>query len=145
MADEPDPEIAEVLEAVKAGDFDFHLGDLIEAVRLRFQFGTTRQKWRYTYRVDGEALEVREDDLTLAEARLVERLTGMDWEALSPGSSAAQCLAVHAACLHARHGRDLRFGREGPSGSAWEEAGTVTAAEAADNIGFYEVERAPKS
>lgn len=143
MADLTDSDA--VLESIKAGDHDGHLVDVIEAVRLRFEFGGTRQKWKLSYKVDGTSYEVREDDLTLGESRLVERLTGTNWGLLNPASSGSECLAIIAACLHDRHGKTLKFTRDGPSGEAWDLASKVTATEAAESISSYEVERAPKS
>lgn len=133
-----------IIESVKAGDFDGHLVELIEAVRLRFQFGTSQQKWKLTYRTGDDTHEVLEDDLTLGEARLVEKITLTDWGMLNPASSGTECLAIIAACLHTRHGMTLTFTRDGPSGDAWNEASKVTATEAAEAISSYEVERAPK-
>lgn len=143
MAEVTDSEA--VVESVKAGDHDGHLVAIIEAVRLRFTFGGTQQKWKLTYTCDGDTFEVLEDDLNLGEARIVERLVGTDWGTLNPASSGSECLAIIAACLHARHGKTLKFTRDGPAGEAWDLASQVTATEAAEAISAYEVERAPKS
>lgn len=130
-----------LIEAVKAGDHDGHLVDIIEAVRLRFEFGTTAQRWKIEH--DGETFT--EEDITLGEARLVERMCGTNWGLLNPVSSASECMAIIAACLHARQGKTLKFGREGASGEAWDEAAKLTAKDAVAAISSYEVERAPKS
>lgn len=143
MADITDSDA--VLESIKAGDHDGHLADVIEAVRLRFTHGSTKLKWALSYSCDGSSYEVREDDLTLGEARLVERLTAANWGMLNPASSGSECLAIVAACLHSRHGKELKFTRDGPGGEAWDLASKVTATEAAESITSYEVERAPKS
>jgi hypothetical protein len=130
-----------VVESVTAGDHDGHLVEIIEAVRLRFQFGTTEQRWKVVYHDQ----EFTEDDLTLNEARLVERISGTNWGMLNPVSSASECQAIITACLHTRQGKTLKFGRDGPAGDAWDEAGGMTTHEAVDAITSYEVERAPKS
>lgn len=142
MADISDTEV--VLESIKAGDHDSDLVGLIEAVRFRFTHGQIQQKWCLAYTADEDELEVREDDLTLGEARTVERLTGMDWGRLNPATTGSECLAIIAACLHHRHGKELKFTRDGPTGEAWELASAVKADEAASAITTYQVESAPK-
>lgn len=142
MADLTDSEA--VLESVKAGDHDKVLVDLIEAVRLRFTFGQVAQKWVLSYRDGDDTHEVREDDLTLGEARTVERLSGTSWGLLNPASSGSECLAIICACLHHRHGKALKFTRDGPSGEAWDLASRTTVADAVEAISSYQVDTAPK-
>jgi len=141
MTDEEVPDADQVVDQIKSGDFDGQLVKLVEAVRTRFEHGTTRQKWR----LDHDTLAVTEDDITLAESRLVERACGTSWGMLNPVSSAGECMAIIAACLHTREGKALKFTRDGPSGEAWDEAGLLTAAAAIGAISSYEVDRAPKA
>jgi hypothetical protein len=142
MADLTDTEA--VLESIKAGDHDEQLVGIIEAVRLRFTYGSVAQKWKLAYTADDEDFEVREDDLTLGESRTVERLAGTNWGLLNPASTSSECLAIIAACLHHRHGKALKHTRDGPSGEAWDLASKVTATQAAEAISAYQVDTAPK-
>ena len=125
-------DIGTVVEDVKAGEYDGQLVTLIEAVRARFQNGTTASRWKIVY--DGD--EYTEDDLTLAEAAAVEKITGTSWGMLNPVSSAHECQAIIAACLH--HRRDMKLP------DAMKQAGKLTAAEAVESITAYEVDTAPK-
>lgn len=125
-------ETGEILEGIKAGDHDGSLVDIIEAVRVRLTFGTTAIRWKVTF----EDVEYREEDLTLGEASTVERLTGSSWGQLNPESSATECQAIVAACIHHRTGAKL--------GDAVKKVGEWTAADAAQAIGSYEVDEAPK-
>lgn len=130
--DEEELTAGRVIEAVKAGDFDGNLVEIIEAVRVRFQFGSTEQKWKVTY--DGE--DITQDSLTLAEASFVEKQAGTSWAYINPTNSAGECQAIIAMHLHFRHGK--------PRKEAVEEAGRMNLEAAVDAVGSYEVERAPK-
>lgn len=130
MDEQPTP--AEVIGAIKAGDYDGQLVELVEAVRARFQNGSTEQKWKVTY--DGE--EILQDSLTLAEAATVEKLASTSWAYLSPVNSARECQAVIAAFLHHRKGVRLA--------EAVSQAGALNLEAAVAAVGSYEVQRAPK-
>lgn len=121
-----------IVEDIKAGEYDGQLVELVEAVRARFQNGTTAQRWKIVY--DGD--EFTEDDLTLAEAAAVEKICGTSWGLLNPVSSAHECQAIIAACLHNR--RDMKLPE------AMKQAGTLSAADAVNAISAYEVDVAPK-
>jgi hypothetical protein len=129
MEEQPTPE--QVIDAVKGGEFDGHLVDLIDAVRARFQHGSTEQKWKVDYQ--GET--ITQDSLTLDEAALVERYGGTSWASINPAGSAAQCRAILAAYI-ARGGV--------PFAEALKVAGAVSLADVEDAVGTYEVVRAPK-
>lgn len=144
MAAEP-TETEAVVESVTAGDYDGHLHEILDAIRLRLQFGTTAFKWSLSYDHDGETYEVKETDISLGEARLVEKLTGNDWGMLNPTASADECVSIIAACLHSRHGQTLKFTVAGPSGDAWDAATSIPAEAAVQAITGFEVERPPKS
>lgn len=120
-----------VIDAVKGGDFDGQLVDLIDAVRTRFQHGSTEQKWK----VDYEGETITQDSLTLAEAALVEKHCGTAWSSINPAGSATECRAILAAWI-ARDGV--------PFAEALRVAGAVSLAVADAAVGTYEVMRAPK-
>lgn len=125
-------DIGTVVDDVKAGEYDGQLVTLIEAVRDRFQHGTTAQRWKIVYEGD----EFTEDDLTLAEAAAVEKITGTSWGMLNPVSSAHECQAIIAACLHYR--QDMKLPE------AMRQAGKLSASDAVNAISAYEVDAAPK-
>lgn len=122
----------EVVDLVISGQADGHLVAILEAVRSRFLHGSTEQKWRIEF--DGDVFT--QDDLTLAEAATVEKLTGTTWAQLNPTVSAQECQSIIAACLHHRSGLTVK--------EAMAKAGAITTEDAVSAIGSYEVERAPK-
>lgn len=122
-----------LVEAVRSGQMDGHLVDVLNAVRDRFNHGSTEQKWKVEY--DGELFT--QDDLTLAEAGTVEKLTGTTWAQLNPTVSATECQAIIASCLHHRQELTIK--------DAMAKAGAMTTEAAVAAIGSYEVERAPKA
>jgi hypothetical protein len=126
-------ELSDVVDDIKAGSYDGQLVSIIEAVQLRFQHGTTALKWRVRW----EDHTFTEDDLTLAEAATVEKLTGSSWGTLNPLSSAQDCQSIVASCLHHRTKVTLK--------DALAEAGKVTVDGMVDRIDSYEVDRAPKA
>lgn len=130
--DGPEVSADDLIESVKAGEYDGHLVDLIEAIRDRFQFGTTEQKWKITF----EDEEITQDSLTLAEAASVEKMSGQSWAYLNPVNSARECLAIVTATLvHRHHMREV---------DAKAKVGKWTVEDAVAAVGSYEVERAPK-
>ena len=129
---EDTPDVGAVVDQIKSGDYDGQLVTLIEAVRTRFENGTTAQRWK----IDYQDRIFTEDDLTLAEAATVEKITGTSWGLLNPVSSANECQSIIAACLHHRDGLKMV--------DAMKQAGALTAAEAVKAISAYEVDVAPK-
>lgn len=123
---------AVLVDAVKAGDYDGHLNELLEAIRLRLTHGTTEIRWKVTY--DGE--EITQDSLTLAEAAFVERTTLTSWANLNPTNSAGECQAIIAMALHMRQGV--------PRKEAMDRAGAIGLEDAVAAVGSYEVQRVPK-
>lgn len=121
-----------IIDAVKSGELDGRLVNILEALRLRFQHGTTEAKWKITF--DGS--EFTQDDLTLAEAATVEKITRTTWAQLNPVTSATECQAIIASCLHHRQGLKIA--------EAMEKAGAMSTEDAVAGISSYEVERAPK-
>lgn len=130
--EEDTPDVGLIVDQIKSGEFDGQLVQLIEAIRVRFENGTTTQRWKIVW--DGR--EFTEDDLTLAEASTVEKLTGTSWGLLNPVSSAQECQSIIASCLHHRDGTKLV--------DAAKIAGAIPAAEAVKAISAYEVDAAPK-
>lgn len=130
--DTTDLDSGSVVLAIKGGDLDGHLVELLEAIQLRFAHGTTEQKWKVTF--DGDVFT--QDDLTLAEAATVERITKQSWANLNPVVSATECQAIIAACLHHRQGLKIA--------DAMAKVGAMTTEDAVASIGSYEVDRAPK-
>lgn len=122
----------QVIDAVKGGDFDGQLVALIDAVRTRFQHGSTEQKWK----VDYEGETITQDSLTLAEAAFVEKQSGSSWAYINPVNSAGECQAIIAMFLHFRQGKSRR--------DALDEAGRMNLEAAVAAVGSYEVQRAPK-
>lgn len=129
---EDTPDVGAVVDQIKSGDYDGQLVTLIEAVRTRFENGTTAQRWKIDYR----DRVFTEDDLTLAEAATVEKITGTSWGLLNPVSSANECQSIIAACLHHRDGLKMV--------DAMKQAGELTAQDAVKAISAYEVDVAPK-
>lgn len=129
---EDTPDVGAVVDQIKSGDYDGQLVTLIEAVRTRFENGTTAQRWK----IDYQDRIFTEDDLTLAEAATVEKITGTSWGLLNPVSSANECQSIIAACLHHRDGLKMV--------DAMKQAGELTAQDAVKAISAYEVDVAPK-
>lgn len=129
---EDTPDVGAVVDQIKSGDYDGQLVTLIEAVRTRFENGTTAQRWK----IDYQDRVFTEDDLTLAEAATVEKITGTSWGLLNPVSSANECQSIIAACLHHRDGLKMV--------DAMKQAGELTAQDAVKAISAYEVDVAPK-
>lgn len=89
--------IAEIL----AGRMDGRLADVQEAMRERVLSQATSMRWQLNH----PDVQVREDDLTLEEAEMIERLTGQSWATIDPYSSAVECRAILAVCLQKREGK----------------------------------------
>lgn len=130
--DATDLDPGSVVSAVKTGELDGSLNDLLEAIRMRLIHGTTEIKWKVAF--EGE--EFTQDDLTLAEAATVEKITRTTWANLNPTVSATECQAIIAACLHHRQGVKIA--------DAMERVGSMSTEDAVAAIGSYEVDRAPK-
>mgnify|MGYP003456584103 FL=1 len=129
---EDTPDVGAVVDQIKSGDYDGQRVTLIEAVRTRFENGTTAQRWK----IDYQDRIFTEDDLTLAEAATVEKITGTSWGLLNPVASANECQSIIAACLHHRDGLKMV--------DSMKQAGELTAADAVKAISAYEVDVAPK-
>lgn len=123
----PDKVIAEIA----AGKLDGHLAEIQEAMRERVLSQATSMRWKITH----PDIEVREDDLTLEEGEMIERITGGSWATIDPYSSAAECRAILAVCLQKRCGKT--------AAEAAEISGNVPITEAAGMLSTYEVTAGP--
>lgn len=88
---------------IMSGEYDGKLADVLAAIVRRQQDGATAMRWRITF--DGLALT--EDDLTMAEAKTVEKITGRSWAVINPWQTAADCSAIIVAAVHHREGVPL--------------------------------------
>lgn len=105
MADVSELTVSDVTLAILGGGLDDGLDKVTKAVQTRLLDGTVAMRWRLT--VDELDLVVTEDDLTLAMAKTVERLTKHSWGMIDPFRSAGDCSAIAAAVLHHRDGFSL--------------------------------------
>lgn len=88
----------DIAQRIASGEYDGDLSGILEAMQLRFSQGNVAMKWQ----IDYEDLHVQEDDLTLDEAFLIEKIAGCTWGDIDPVSSAAHCRAILAACMSER-------------------------------------------
>lgn len=87
-----------IANRIAAGDYDDHLGAIFEALQVRFNEGAATSRWVINF----EDLQVTEDDLTLDEAFLIEKVAGCTWDEIDPVRSAAHCRAILVACMGQR-------------------------------------------
>lgn len=119
------------LQEIAAGRHDDRIGELLNVVTDRMKEATVVMAWRLHI---GD-LNVRDDELTLAESDLIERGTGQNWAALNPTSSAQDCLAIVAVLYHTRLGMDPE--------QAKVEAGKLTLGQITDAISTEQVTAGP--
>lgn len=119
------------LQELSAGRHDERIGDLLQVVTDRMKEASVIMAWRITI---GD-LNVRDDDLTLAESDLIERTTGQNWAALNPTSSAQDCLAIVSVLYHTRLGME--------PDAAKLEAGKLTLGEITGAISTEQVNAGP--
>lgn len=89
--------VAEIL----AGRHDGKLADIQQAMRERVLSQATSMRWKITH----PEVEITEDDLTLEEAELIERVTRQSWAQIDPYASAVECRAILTVCLQKRAGK----------------------------------------
>ena len=87
-----------IANRIAAGDYDDHLGAIFEALQVRFNEGAATSRWVISF----EDLNVTEDDLTLDEAFMIEKVAGCTWDAIEPVRSAAHCRAILSVCMTQR-------------------------------------------
>lgn len=123
---------------IARGDHDGQLANIMEAVRHRFTTGPGVTRWRLTHDGAGDesfAVEVTEDDLTLAEAEAIEKATGRSWAAIDPISSAKCCAAVLTVAIASR--------TEQSQSAAEAHVAALPVSSVVDGISQYEVNPAP--
>lgn len=120
-----------LISEIAAGKMDGHLAEIQEAMRERVLSQATSMRWKITH----PEVEVREDDLALEEAVMIERITGQSWATIDPYSSAMECHAILAVCLQKRCGKT-------PADAA-AIVGKIPVTEAAAMLSTYEVMAGP--
>ena len=90
----------DIAQRIAAGDLDDSIGAIYEAMQTRFK----EQAVGLTWSINLPALDIviTEDDLTIDEAMLIERMAGCTWGDIDPVRSANDARAVLAACLSQR-------------------------------------------
>lgn len=121
----------DLIAEIKAGRMDGHLADVQEAMRERVLSQATSMRWQLNH----PDVQVREDDLTLEEAEMIERVTGMSWATIDPYSSAVECRAILTVCLQKRCGKT-------PAEAA-AITGKIPVTEATELLSTYEVTAGP--
>jgi len=92
------PTAQSVANRIAAGEYDQHLGTFFEALQVRFADGVATMRWVINF----EDVHVTEDDLTLDEAFMIEKVAGCTWGDIEPVRSAAHCRAILAVCMGQR-------------------------------------------
>lgn len=90
----------EIAQRIAVGELDDAIGAIYEALQARFSDGAVGLSWSID--MPDLGIEIAEDDLTIDEAILIEKMTGTTWASIDPVRSAADCRAVLAACLSQR-------------------------------------------
>ena len=96
-AKKPGTVVAEIL----AGRYDGHLADFQQAMRERVLSQATALRWKIVH----PEVTVTEDDLTLGEAEMIERVTNQSWAMIDPYQSARECRAILTVVLQQRTDR----------------------------------------
>jgi len=117
--------VADILDAIEAGDHDDELAAIVNACQQRAAVAGRSQFWRIT--IDGETWD--EDTILLEEMEFVERLVGMDWPA-SPLVSAVVAKAFILAHWIKVNGMDLE--------TAHAKVGALTAKQVIAAVSMYD-------
>lgn len=139
-------EATDVVAAVKAGDLDGHLDDIVGAVLEHVRDGNVAFLWRMQFQGD----EWTQQSVTLGELKFAEqhchiteevgrgltRQRKATYREINPQANAEHCLALLVAHLH--KAQDV------PLGEAIKQAEAVTASELDEMVGEYEVPGHPK-
>lgn len=94
------PSAQDVAQWIAAGDLDDGMGAIYDAMQTRFREQAVGLSWSIT--MPELDIEISEDDLTIDEAMLIERMAGCQWGEIDPVRSANDARAVLAACLSQR-------------------------------------------
>lgn len=85
-----------MIQAIRDGDFDGHELEIVAAVRKRVEQGWVKAGWKLTY----DGLEVKEEDLTIAESQIIDRMVDDPRDRFpAPASSPLAIVAHHVAIL----------------------------------------------
>lgn len=96
MTARSDP-VAKFNAELLAGRHDDSLGTILEALSHRI-LETNTLRWRLVI----PQVTVSEEDMTLGEAFLLERILGTTWALIDPKASAEQCRAILQVAVHKR-------------------------------------------
>lgn len=88
-----------VASQIRKGDMDDGFELIVNAMQERVLAGAVALRWR----VDLDGIEASEDDLTLGEAEMLERLLGVRWGEMDPLTSAEHATALLVVILTERH------------------------------------------
>lgn len=119
--------IAEIAE----GRHDGQLHDVLLAIRHRIEQNAVAFLWKVTF----EDVTFTEEDVTLDELEMAERIAGRNWSQLNPATSAGNCRALLIAVLVSRQGMSEKDARD--------RVGKVPVHSLLDGIGEYEAAPAP--
>lgn len=135
--------LQDVTLAVRNGELDDGLDKITKAVQERLLDGTVAMRWRLT--VEPLGVVVTEDDLTLAMAKTVERLTKHSWAVIDPFRSAGDCSAIVVAVLHHRDGFSLSkdVATQEWVGDAVDKVDALPMATFVDGLETFQVSPAP--
>lgn len=117
---------------IRKGEMDSEMELLVNAISERVMEGAVALRWR----VDLDGIEASEDDLTLGEAEMLERLLKVRWGEMDPLTSAEHATALLVVILSERQGL--------PVDEARARVGKYTARQVLSAITRYSVEDPPK-
>lgn len=115
----------DVRELIASGDLDGDLVDVIEWVRDRLIAAQIETRW--VFRWDGH--EWPQESVTMGEARMIQRLTGLKWHMIDPLDDAEHLAAFFVSLIH--HRLDV------PVADAEKQVNARTADEMAEAVGRY--------
>jgi len=96
------PSGQDIAQWIAAGDLDFELSAVYDALSARFSEGAVGLTWSVV--IPDLDVSISEDDLTIDEAMMIEKMTGTTWASIDPVRTAADARAVLAVALSQRCG-----------------------------------------
>lgn len=93
---------------IRKGDMDAQIELIVNAISERVMDGSVALRWR----VDLDGIQASEDDLTLGEAEMLERLLKVRWGEMDPLTSAEHATALLVVILTHRQDVPLDEARE---------------------------------
>lgn len=94
--------------AIRKGDMDAEMHLIVNAVTDRVSSGEVTLNWR----VDLDDIHASEEDLTLGEAEMLEKILGCTWGEMDPLTSAEHATALLRVLLTERVGLPLDEARD---------------------------------